>query len=78
MTDNQLIALVARATDIIIRTLAPMSVCVPREVSILRQLAAAVEAAAPPSCQPVMSDADRDAHTASALRQLTMLGHIDA
>lgn len=45
MTDAQIIALVARATDIIIRALAPASACAPREDLIRRQLAAAVAAA---------------------------------
>lgn len=78
MTDQQIIALVARATDLVIRSLAPAgAVAHVREDLIRRQLAAAVAAAAPePSPEP-MSEMERQAHQSSAARQLQALrlGH---
>lgn len=76
MTDDQEIALIARATGIIIRALAPVSACVPCEDLIRRQLAAAAEAAAPPSDPPPMPEAERKAHLASAARQFGALGRL--
>ncbi len=74
MTDEQIVALVARATDIILRVIAPAGASLPREEHILRQLSRAVDVLEEQRIAPI-PEGELQAHIDSAKHQFKALRH---